>query len=56
MADTVFENPYVKGLLYGVVHSMIDEGKITPEQSKDRVNELLLNAEKTVHKNHDLNL
>lgn len=35
---------------------MIDEGKITPEQSKDRVNELLLNAEKTVHKNHDLNL
>lgn len=40
-----------------ILHNkMIDEGKITPEQSKDRVNELLLNAEKTVHKNHDLNL
>lgn len=35
---------------------MIDEGKITPEQSKERTNELLLNAEKTVHKNHGLNL
>ena len=40
-----------------ILHNkMIDEGKITPEQSKERTNELLLNAEKTVHKNHGLNL
>ncbi len=40
-----------------ILHNkMIDEGKITPEQSKERTNELLLNGEKTVHKNHGLNL
>ena len=40
-----------------ILHNkMIDEGKITTEQSKERVNELLLNTEKTITKNHGLNL
>lgn len=40
-----------------ILHNkMIDEGKITTEQSKERVNELLLNNEKTITKNHGLNL
>lgn len=50
--DTVFENPYVKGLLYGVVHSNIS--KTLNKSSEDQIASKIKNCISSVISNNDL--
>ncbi|MCT3098867.1 hypothetical protein [Lactococcus lactis] len=54
MADTVFENPYVKGLLYGVVHSNIS--KTLNKSSEDQITSKIKNCISSVISNNDLKI
>ena len=54
MADTVFENPYVKGLLYGVVHSNIS--KTLNKSSEDQIASKIKNCISSVISNNDLKI
>lgn len=54
LADTVFENPYVKGLLYGVVHSNIS--KTLNNSSEDQIASKIKNCISCVICNNDLKI
>ena len=54
MADTVFENPYVKGLLYKVVHSNIS--KTLNKSSEDQIASKIKNCISSVISNNDLKI
>ncbi len=54
MADTVFENPYFKGLLYGVVHSNIS--KTLNKSSEDQIASKIKNCISSVISNNDLKI
>ncbi|MCT3287825.1 hypothetical protein EFP14_14175 [Lactiplantibacillus pentosus] len=54
LADTVFENPYVKGLLYGVVHSNIS--KTLNNSSEDQITSKIKNCISSVISNNNLKI
>ena len=54
MEDTVFENPYIKGLLYGVVHSNIS--KTLNKSSEDQIASKIKNCISSVISNNDLKI
>lgn len=54
MADTVFENPYVKDLLYGVVHSNIS--KTLNKSSEDQIASKIKICISSVISNNDLKI
>ncbi|AYP99453.1 hypothetical protein DVR01_10755 (plasmid) [Limosilactobacillus fermentum] len=54
LADTVFENPYVKGLLYGVVHSKIS--KKLNKSSEDQITSKIKECISTVISNNNLKI
>lgn len=55
LADTVFENPYVKGLLYGVVHSK-NISKTLNKSSEDQIASKIKNCISSVIYNNNLKI
>lgn len=54
LTDTIFENPYVKGLLYGIVHSNIS--KTLNESSEDQIASKIKNCISSIISNNNLTI
>lgn len=54
LTDTIFENPYVKGLLYGIVHSNIS--KTLNKSSEDQIASKIKNCISSIISNNNLTI
>jgi len=54
LADTIFENPYVKGLLYGVAHSNISN--VLNKSSENQISKKIKNCISSVISNNNLKI
>ncbi|MCT4399077.1 hypothetical protein EFN70_10700 [Pediococcus ethanolidurans] len=52
--DTIFEDPYVKGLLYGIVHSNISKTLNKSKSSEDQIASKIKNCISSIISNNNL--